>query len=103
MQQDKAEPALTAQTVAGPLLNVTVPAFNEEACLVPNVRRLIAFLKERVSVTHTKVNVVFSPGLFVDYLLSVGANPRATVGFPPHRLKSHAKVPGRALFRHPCV
>jgi len=28
----------------GPLLNVTVPAFNERRCLVPNVRRLVAFL-----------------------------------------------------------
>jgi len=26
------------------LLNVTVPAFNERRCLVPNVRRLVAFL-----------------------------------------------------------
>jgi glycosyltransferase involved in cell wall biosynthesis len=26
------------------LLNVTVPTFNEQACLVPNVRRLVAFL-----------------------------------------------------------
>ncbi len=35
-----------------PLLNVTVPTFNEEKCLVPNVRKLVAFLNEIPSVSY---------------------------------------------------
>jgi glycosyltransferase involved in cell wall biosynthesis len=41
--------------ISTPLLNVTVPTFNEEQCLETNVRRLVAFFGELPSVSYEVV------------------------------------------------